>query len=141
MRIAVRIKFIVIVCGVCTALFQCAGPDRKVSLEGTWRMDSVYSYYNGFAFTRRNILDEPLHRYKSDGSLTMTLKEESRKFYFSIPVHDSLIHLAPDKSILEKFAIVTLNGHILSLRKTLNPVFKGPQQERYEVRYFSKVKD
>lgn len=141
MSIHVRSVFIVMVFGICTLLCQCSGrDDREHSLEGTWRMDSVYSYYNGFAFTRKDISDEPLQRYEPDGSLIMTLKEESRTFYFSMPVQDSLIHLAADKSILEKFAIVKLDSDILALKKSLNPVFKGPQQERYEVRYFSKVK-
>lgn len=140
MRIKARAGFIIIVTGISATLLQCSGRDSMRSLEGTWRMDSVYSYYNGFAFTRKDILDEPLQRYEPDGSLIMSLKEESRTFYFSMPVSDSLIHLAADKSVIDKFAIITLDNDILALKKSLNPVFKGPQQERYEVRYFSKVK-
>lgn len=140
MRIKVRAGFIIIVTGISATLFQCSGRNSMQSLEGTWRMDSVYSYYNGFAFTRKDILDEPLQRYEPDGSLIMSLKEESRTFYFSMPVSDSLIHLAADKSVIDKFAIIKLDNDILALKKSLNPVFKGPQQERYEVRYFSKVK-
>jgi hypothetical protein len=130
----------IIAYGVCMILMSCSRNNRQRTLEGTWRMDSVYSYYNGFTFTRKDIYDEPLQRYQPDGSLIMTLKAESRTFYFSIPVQDSLIHLTPDKSVLEKFLIVRLDNDILALKRSLNPVFKGPQQERYEVRYFSKVK-
>lgn len=140
MRIHAGAVFIVIACGISAALFQCAGRDSKRLLEGTWRMDSVYSYYNGFTFTRKDISGEPLQRYEPDGRLIMTLKEESRTFYFSVAVQDSLIHQAPDKSVIDKFAIIRLDNDILALKKALNPVFKGPQQERYEVRYFSKVK-
>jgi hypothetical protein len=140
MHINIRAGFMAIVTAVSVTLYQCSGRNSVQSLEGTWRMDSVYSYYNGFAFTRKDILDEPLQRYEPDGSLVMTLKEESRTFYFSMPVRDSLVHLAPDKSVIDKFAIIALDNDVLALKKSLNPVFKGPQQERYEVRYFSKVK-
>ena len=140
MSINVRVIFLVIVLGMCMAFFRCSNRESKYSLEGTWRMDSVYSYYNGFAFTRKDIYDEPLQRYEPGGSLIMTLGKESRTFYFSMPVQDSVVHLAPDKSVLDKFAIVKLDNDILALKKSLNPVFNGPQQERYEVRYFSKVK-
>ena len=140
MRIKLNTIYIIIACGIVATLVQCSGRDNMHSLEGTWRMDSVYSYYNGFTFTRKDILDEPLQRYEPDGSLIMTLKEESRTFYFSMPVGDSLIHLSPDKSVLDKFDIINLDNDILALKKTLNPVFKGAQQQRYEVRYFSKVK-
>lgn len=140
MQLNIGTGFIVIVCVICAVLFQCSDRDSMHLLEGTWRMDSVYSYYNGFTFTRKDISDEPLQRYETDGKLIMTLKEESRTFYFSIPVQDSLIHQAPDKSVIDKFTIITLDEDILALKKSLNPVFKGPQQERYEVRYFSKVK-
>lgn len=140
MRINIGTGVIVMVCGICAVLFQCAGSDSMHLLEGTWRMDSVYSYYNGFTFTRKDISNEPLQRYQPDGRLIMTIKEESRTFYFSVPVQDSLIHQDSDKSVIDKFAIVRLDKDILALKKSLNPVFKGPQQERYEVRYFSKVK-
>lgn len=129
----------IIVCAVYMALMSCSGNNQR-TLEGTWHMDSIYTYYNGFTFTRKDIHDEPLQRYQPDGSLIMTLKEESRTFYFSMPAQDSLIHLASDKSVLEKFAIVKLDTDLLALKKSLNPVFKGPPQERYEVRYFSKLK-
>jgi hypothetical protein len=125
--------------GAYSLLFQCSSQDARYELQGTWRLDSIYSYYNGFTFTRKDIQDEPLQHYEPDGSLIMTLKEESRTFYFSMPVQDSLIHLAPDKSVIEKFQVVELSNNVLALKKVLNPVFKGPQQERYEVRYFSKV--
>ena len=140
MRIKLNAIYVVIAYGIGATLVQCSGRDNMHSLEGTWRMDSVYSYYNGFTFTRKDIQDEPLQRYEPNGSLIMTLKEESRTFYFSMPVPDSLIHLAADKSVIDKFVIIRLDNDILALKKSLNPVFKGPQQERYEVRYFSKVK-
>lgn len=130
----------IIVFGICVMLMSCTGNNRQNALEGTWHMDSIYSYYNGFTFTRTDIYDEPLQRYQPDGSLIMTLKKESRTFYFSMPEKDSLIHLTSNKSVHEKFVIVKLDNDILALRKTLNPVFKGLKQERYEVRYFSKVK-
>ena len=125
---------------ICILLIRCSGNNRQRALEGTWHMDSIYSYYNGFTFTRTDIYDEPLQRYQPDGSLIMTLKKESRTFYFSMPAKDSLIHLTSNKSVHEKFTIVKLDNHILALRKSLNPVFKGSKQERYEIRYFSKVK-
>ena len=52
---------------------------------------------------------------------------------------DTLIHRNLDKEILETFIILGLDKEKLILKKEMRPVFKGENQERSEVRYYSRV--
>ena len=122
------------------ALFtQCGGPDNHLLLQGTWKTDSIYSYYNGFGFTRRGLEEEPLHHYEQEGRLRMTRGNESRSFFYDMRNGDTLIHRNLDKEILETFLILNLNTNRLVLKKEMRPIFGGIDQERSEVRYFSRV--
>ena len=117
---------------------QCCSVDKKSSIIGSWKVDSIYTYYNGFDFTRQDVADEPILHYEADGQLKMTKQEESRSFLFDISAHDTLIHRSLDNKVFDKFFIENLDGKQLILRKELNPVFKGARQERYEIKFLSK---
>lgn len=119
-------------------VFQCNPPDKKTSIQGTWKVDSIDTYYNGFTFTRKDIAEEPTLEYQRDGKLTMSKGSETRLFSFEITPHDTLYHRTVDQEVLEKFTIQELNIDQLILRKDLKPVFKGGNQHRYETRYYSK---
>ena len=117
---------------------QCCTVDKKSSIIGSWKVDSIYTYYNGFDFTRQDVADEPILHYETDGQLRMTMQEESRSFEFDISVQDTLFHRTMDKKVFDKFFIQKLDRRQLILRKELRPVFKGVQQERYEIKFLSK---
>ncbi len=121
-----------------TILTQC-NPGNHSLLQGSWKTDSVYSYYNGFGFTRHEVEEEPLLHYKPDGNLTMTRGKETRSFFYEMPSGDTLIHRRPDKEILEKYVILKVDKDHLILKREMRPVFKGMNQERSEVRYYSRV--
>ena len=131
-----RVKLIL--AGVVFLTIACDTTDKS-SIIGTWKVDSIYTYYNGFTFTRKDIEDEPLLEYQSDGRLKMTKGRESRFFLFD-SIEDTLFHRNLDHGMLEKFLIQKLNGNQLALRKEMRPVFTGKNQERYEIRYLSKNK-
>lgn len=117
---------------------QCCTVDKKSSIIGSWRVDSIYTFYNGFDFTRQDVADEPILHYDAGGQLRMTKQEESRSFLFDISVQDTLLHRTLDNKVFDKFFIQKLDRKQLVLRKDLRPVFKGVQQERYEIKFLSK---
>jgi len=135
------IPFIVVVCFRCGAITEKKISVTRAMLEGSWKEDSIYSYDNGFGFTRRDMEEEPLQHYQPDGRLRMTKEAEFRFFYYDIPAPDSLIHRTLDNKILGRFKIESLdNGHFV-LRKEKKPLFTGKNQVRYELRYFSRIKE
>lgn len=127
--------------GLTAFLLACGDVDKKNVLLGTWKTDSIYTFYNGFRFTRHDVQEEPLIHYQEDGKLMMTKNKESRFFSYQIQHWDSLVHRNLNDQVLEKFIIVKLNADQLILREELVPVFRGHNQERYELRYFSRVKE
>jgi len=133
-----RMKIPLILSGLTFLVMQCSPTDKKSSLIGSWKVDSIYTYYNGFAFTRKDIEDEPLLDYQSDGRLKMTKGKESRFFLFDMADQDTLFHRNLDHEVFEKFLIQEVNGNQLILRKEMQPVFRGNSQVRYEIRYLSK---
>jgi hypothetical protein len=122
-------------------ILRCGSADKQTSILGSWRVDSICTYYNGFTFVRKDIIDEPLLEYQSEGKLKMSKGEESRMFLFNITAQDTLYHRTADQKTLEKYSILKLNTAQLILRKEMIPVFKGMNQQRYELRYLSKVKN
>lgn len=124
-------------------LLQCNQhkANHKDLVLATWRTDSVYTFYNGFGFMYRDFDEEPLHRYEDDGSLKMLRGNESRTFLYTLPHEDTLVHRNQKRKSYEKFFILQLDEARLVLKKQMKPVFEGRNQERYEIRYLSKVKD
>lgn len=121
-------------------LVQCRSQKKSESLVGNWKVDSIYSYYNGFSFTRKDVADQPLLGYQPEGKLMMSMSNESRLFSYELSAQDTLVHRNADDKILDKFIVLKLDAHHLILRKETPPLFKGNNQVRYEVRYLSKQK-
>jgi hypothetical protein len=69
----------------------------------------------------------------------MTRGNEFRFFLYELHTQDTLVHRRLDAKIFEKFLILKLDEDQLVLKKDLSPLFKGNNQERYEIRYFSSV--
>lgn len=121
-------------------LASCSSDKRKL-LQGSWHVDSVYSFYNGFGYMRKDLDEEPLQHYQADGRLRMTRGTEFRFFLYEMPTSDSLIQRSLEKRRMGKFLIVKLDQDQLVLRKEMPFVFPGNNQSRYELRYFSRVKE
>lgn len=119
-------------------ILLCCAPEKKTAIQGIWKVDSIATYYNGFTFTRKDIGDEPILEYLPDAGLKMSKGDETRMFSFDISEKDTLYHRTVDNELLEKFSIRELGADRLILRKDLAPVFKGANQERYEIRYLSR---
>jgi hypothetical protein len=107
-------------------------------LQGSWKFDSVRTFYNGFTMSNIAAGDEPIQHYEPGGKLRMTQGTEFRYFLYEIHM-DTLTQLTTDHKPLETFTIVELNATNLVLQKEKQPLFAGKQQRRYETRYYSKT--
>jgi hypothetical protein len=122
----------------CIAFLLTQCHTRNITdLHGTWRVDSVYSFYNGFDMT--NPGEEPLYHFQPDGRLRMTQDTEFRYFMYNIQ-GDSLTYTTLEDKRVDGLLIVTLNDRHLVLKKEKPLLFKGSNnQQRFEIKYFSKV--
>ena len=130
-------KFYVLAVSITLVLTQC-GTRNPDALLGTWKLDSVYNFYNGFDMTTPG--QEPLYHFQEDGRLRMTLDKEFRFFLYDVQ-GDSLTYTSADDKLVDGLLILSLNDQQLVLKKEKAPLFTGDKQERYEIKYFSKVKD
>lgn len=120
------------------SLAACA--PNPADLQGTWKIDSITTFYNGFTMTTAAAGDEPIQHYEPEGRLRMTKGTEFR--YFLYELHgDTLTHLTTEYKRIETFTIVKLDQHRLVLQMEKKPLFKEKRQRRYETRFFSRVRE
>lgn len=119
-------------------LATCEFSKHKQIPLGVWRVDSVYTHYNGFSFMRKDVSDEPLTEYLPGGKLKMTKGNESRFFRYDLRTDDSLFH-SLHGNVTEKFFIEKSDEDQLILRRSMNPLFGNKDQVRFEVRFMSKL--
>jgi hypothetical protein len=105
-------------------------------LHGTWKVDSVYSFYNGFDMTSPG--QEPLYHFQPDGRLRMSKDKEYRYFIYKIQ-NDSLIYTTADDKRVDGLLILDVNEQQLVLKKAKSVLFKGNNQDRFEIKYLSRV--
>lgn len=105
-------------------------------LHGTWKVDSVYSFYNGFDMTSPG--QEPLYHFQPDGRLRMTQDTEFRYFTYKMQ-GDSLTYSTLEDKRVDGLLIVAMNDRHLVLKKQKSLLFKGNNQDRFEIKYLSKV--
>jgi hypothetical protein len=132
-----KMKFLALIICI-TFLFTRCRTRNINDLQGSWHLDSVYSFYNGFDMTSPG--QEPLYHFQQDGRLRMTQDNEFRFFLYTVQ-GDSLTYTSLDDKPIDGLLILTLNDQQLVLKKEKAPLFKGDKQERYEIKYFSKVKN
>lgn len=119
-------------------LLLAACRPNPADLQGTWKIDSITTFYNGFTMTTVAAGDEPIQHYEPEGRLRMTKGTEFR--YFLYELHsDTLIHLTTEHKRIETFTIVKLDQSRLVLQMEKKPLFKEKNQRRYETRFFSRV--
>jgi hypothetical protein len=124
---------------ICITFFFTQCRTRNIDdLHGSWHLDSVYSFYNGFDVTSPG--QEPLYHFQEDGRLRMTQDNEFRFFLYNV-LGDSLTYTDLDDKRIDGLLILTLNEQQLVLKKEKSPLFKSDKQERYEIKYFSRVKN
>ncbi|SKC50431.1 hypothetical protein [Ohtaekwangia koreensis] len=118
-------------------LFACAEKDLT-DLQAAWKIDSVYNYYNGYGLMTYGSDPEIIYHFQPDGRLRMTLDKEFRYLFYELK-QDTLTYTDNKSRIVEKFTVLSISDEQLALQKKKTPLFNEKRQDRYEIRYLSKV--
>ena len=133
-------KYLKWLVGMAGLLLQSCFSSPADMLTGTWQMDSTYYYYNGFDYTSTNNLQKESYQYSPDGIVKVKTFQDQLFFHFL--VQDTLLaYTDGEGKLTNQYAILKMNEHQLVLKKDKAPVFKGAHQQRYEIRYFSKINE
>lgn len=122
-------------------LGHCGKPQpQAANLIGSWKTDSAYYFYNGFHQTQTgNGSDWSIHTYNQEGKVFEEKFGTSRSHWYELK-GDTLHWNNPAEGSNEHYQVLHLSRNRLVLKKAKPPLFPGDNQERYEVRYFSKKK-
>ncbi|MEM9142650.1 MAG: hypothetical protein AAGA86_06655 [Bacteroidota bacterium] len=120
-------------------LYSCGNRVKsKIHLEGTWKIDSTYTYYNGFEqLQQRDIGEWPVYLFEN--GIAREIKSGTYRSFFYDVQEDTLVMTPAQGGEPIHFTILHLRKEILTLKKIKTPIFKGSGQNRYEIRYFSRT--
>lgn len=132
-----QILFVILIMG---SLFRCTSPDREELIIGAWQVDSTYSYYNGFNYVQRKAgPDWATYVYDEEGIMKEIKFGSFQSYFFEFYSRDSIIVRPTQGGDETNFEILQLNAQKMVLKKNMQPIFNGPKQERYEIRFFSRT--
>lgn len=121
--------------------FGCRSEYRPQQLVGTWKVDSVYSFYNGFDYWQyKDGADWATYIYHSDGRMDEVRFEAPRRFRYQLS-GDTLYWESLEEPGGGFFQVLSLKKDRMVLRKDKAPMFGDQTEERYEIRFFSRAKD
>ncbi len=118
-------------------LLQNCHRDRNLLLQGTWKVDSVYSFYNGFTNVEKDVIDLEEYTYLPDGNVDVTWHGSTKSWKYQLVGSDSLVYFEDQREV-SRYSVLSFHQRRLVLRKELSPIFGGKGQDRYEIRFFSK---
>ncbi len=121
-------------------VFGCESLPRPHDLVGAWKVDSTYTFYNGFDYLQREAGSDWATYVYDDAGLMKEIKYGSYQSYFyEWKAMDSLQISSTRGGAATVFAVLYLDREKLVLKKTKTPIFNGPAQQRYEIRYLSRT--
>ncbi|MBX3255520.1 MAG: hypothetical protein KF862_15370 [Chitinophagaceae bacterium] len=132
--------FTLCICTLLTlTLQQCKRADVRSAITGTtWQTDSIYDYYNGFGYMNRTPYPKEIFRYRKDSIATHEGMDRELLFYYST-TDTSIVLRDMQGNLVSDFKILQLTDKNMVLKKNRDFIFPGKNQERYEIRYFSKL--
>jgi len=124
-------------------LFSCK-KEKSVDLKylkGAWQSDSLYNFSNGYVFGKKIIKndDNTIFEYSDNNILYMRKYGEKRRFIYQILDRDSLIYVDTNQTFISGYKIIELTNERLVLKKRQPFLFPGKNQNRYDIRIFSRV--
>ncbi len=118
---------------------SCQQSPSSQKLVGTWQVDSVYSFYNGFSFWDRDDSgDWARYVYTDDGRMEEWKFDNPRYYRYELS-NDTIYWQSDTEQGWGWFQIVALTDDQLVLRKEKPSMFGAKREERFEVRYFSRL--
>lgn len=106
-------------------------------LLGKWKLDSAYYHYNQFSFSSGGWHQEEIYEFLPSGE-TRTLAQGSFISNAYELEGNQLIYLDESGLPSSTYEILALDRNHLVLRAEKQPLFKGGNQNRFEIRYFSR---
>lgn len=117
--------------------FGCSTPIKN-QLIGEWRLDSAYYFYNNFGYSSDGWPHEEIYEFTPDGVAFTKAFNSSISSLYKVNGKE-LIYLDEKGNAEDTYEIVELNKHHLVMKTIKDPVFSGPNQRRYEIRYLSRL--
>ncbi|MDP4712424.1 MAG: lipocalin family protein [Saprospiraceae bacterium] len=116
----------------------CQQSYRQEQLYGTWQVDSVYAFYNGFGYWQyEDGYDWANYVYLPDGRLEEVKYDNPRYFRYQLS-GDTLFWESLEEAQGGVFKVLSLQRDNMVLRKDKPSMFGNPNEERYEIRFFSR---
>lgn len=122
---------------VLASLMSCdANTEQKII--GEWKLDSAYYHYNQFNFSSDGWHQDERYTFLPTGeAITSAVNSSIRNKY---AIEDKHLNYYDEKgNLVNIYEILSLSDENMVLRVEKKPLFKGANQNRFEVRYFSKV--
>lgn len=116
------------------------GKNHREMIVGKWKIDSIYTYYNGYGMMDGDSLDLEQYSYYENGDVDVSWLGSTKQMKYALKGRDSLLYFE-NGGEASRYLIIGLTSQQLILKKTKKPLFNGSGQERYEVRYFSRVEN
>ncbi|MDN3686263.1 hypothetical protein [Cyclobacterium jeungdonense] len=122
----------------CAAMLGACRRTTEQQLLGKWKLDSAYYHYNQFGFSSGGWHQEEVYEFLPSGE-TRTIAQNSI-LSNDYEIKDSQLSYFDEEGVLiNTYEILLVDGDQLVLRAEKQPLFKGNNQNRFEVRYFSKL--
>lgn len=120
---------LLVICG-------CSAP-LEDQIIGEWRLDSAYYFYNNFGYSSDGWPHEELYEFTPDGvAFTKAFNSSISSQY--VVNGKKLIYLDEQGNPEDTYEILELSNKKLVMKTIKDPVFKGANQSRYEIRYLTK---
>ena len=118
----------------------CGGPSlERDQLAGSWKIDSIYRYYNGFEQRQLGTPQDPTYHYLPGDKVREQKGRDYQEYRLLWVEPDSLVYLAPDGGEIGRYQVLHLDAQQLVLKRAQPMIFPGAGQTRFEVRYFSRL--
>ena len=124
-------------------VFSCQPDIQPSAVIGSWKVDSSYLYYNGFGkMIYKDQGDWAVLDYRTDGVLSEAKFGTAQEYRYTFNDAGDTIHLKDrmDYPLLD-YQVLKLNAELMILKKHKKPIYPGKNQERYEVRFFSRYQN
>ena len=129
-----------LILSLCCLFYSCNYTSPEQHIIGAWKVDSTYTFYNGFGFTdKESDQDWAILLYEAEGTVKEVKYATFRQHHYEFVGRDSLVFMDKEGNITSSFKILKLDKQHLNLYKSKLPIFSGASQKRYEIRYFSRT--
>ncbi|MCB0629794.1 MAG: hypothetical protein R2824_02110 [Saprospiraceae bacterium] len=120
--------------------FACRPQAPVERLLGAWKVDSTYTYYNGFSYTQREEgSDWATYVYEPDGIMKEIKYGSFQSYFFDWQGKDTIALRSTQGGDKLYFQVLSLDPQTLVLKRSRSPIFSGNNQERYEIRFLSRT--